>query len=99
MGTLAEVRKNYLRNQESTFHGTFTFSASYLAGGEAVAIPLNEINLVLFPHQGAYTYEYVPATGKIKALRANPTTGVFEEPVDTTDLSAAGAIPFVAFGK
>lgn len=100
MGTWAQTRKNFLHTQEVTVHGTFTFSTSYLAGGEALATGLGTIRQVVIPSRGGYLFEYVPSTGKIKATKANTTTGLQEEPADATNMSSiAGAIPITVFGK
>lgn len=63
-----------------------TFDASYPTGGEAITerqLGLNVIDLLLVAPSGGNTYEYLPATGKIKGYTASAT-----EIADKTDLKA-----------
>lgn len=68
--------------------GSFTFSSSYATGGELLSVPggLDDKGIYLchLPAVvGGRLFEFVPATGKVKAYSALGT-----EVVATTDLSA-----------
>lgn len=76
----------------AVLRGSYTFSSDYATGGEAFTFaPEGQgVEAFLMHNAGGYTFEYV--AGKLKAY----TTAATEVALHT-DLSALGAIPFVAF--
>lgn len=84
--------------------GTVTFDSSYPTGGESVtaaSFGLSEIHklLVIGTRGSGYIVEYVPSSGKLKALWVDTTVdgAALAEVADTTDLSAVVA-DVIAFG-
>lgn len=76
--------------------GHFTFSDSYLQGGEVLNLSqaLSSVSSVMLASKGTHEFTYDPATGKIAAFIT--TTGL--QPIDTANLSLLGSIAFIAIG-
>lgn len=88
--------------------GTFTFTNSYAAGGEALDFTsagqgqLREVLAVWVEQNSGYQFFYDYTNKKVKAFwgdNNNASDGPGVEVADTTDLSTTpGAIRFIAFG-
>lgn len=77
MGVFTKVSQPYLRTQQVTIHGTFTFSGSYPTGGEECDPGLAEIHKATID-QGVegMMFEYDYANRKIKAYTFPADAGV-----------------------
>jgi len=84
--------------------GDFTFTDSYLTGGEALdwveLIPAQCTLLeVRASNHGGYAFEYDYDNKKLKAFRCAGDNNAMEELPDTTDISVTpGAIKVIAIG-
>lgn len=78
----------------TVYCGTFTFSNSYLQGGEAMSLSdlFRAVHGVLFESVGTYTFRYV--SGMVIAYGA----AAGAQPADATNLSLLGPISFIAVG-
>lgn len=78
----------------TVFNGTFTFSASYLQGGEAMSLTdlFRTVVGVIFETTGTYAFRYV--NGMVIAYGA----AAGAQPADATNLSLLGPIAFLAIG-
>ena len=72
--------------------GSFSFDSVYTPGGEQFSIAgyFRQIIGVLFPKVGGYSFEYIPATGLVKAYVAAGT--------EVTGGNLGLTIPFLAVG-
>lgn len=48
--------------------GTIDFDASYPTGGEAISLPLSEVNGMLIENKAGYSFEYDRVNKKVKAF-------------------------------
>lgn len=84
--------------------GTIAFDSSYPTNGEAytaATFGLKTLSgLFVFPY-GGLTFEPIVSALKIKARWVDTSTdgAVLAEVVNTTDISAADLVPFIAFGS
>lgn len=104
VGTAAQKALPYARAMESLsgpmriFEHDYSFSPSYTTGGEAITLPtgtFQDLIAVVVEGKGGYSFEYVAATGKLKAYSAPGTEVV----AGSGALSALGAIRMMVFAR
>jgi len=81
--------------------GTIGFDSSYPTGGEAIDLPLNEVNGMLIENKAGYSFEYDRTNKKIKAYQYNypgAAAGPATEVPNATDLSTITGVAFIAWG-